>query len=232
MQYFGGKKRIAKQIVKFISPYLKNKDYYLEPFVGSCAVIENIEGIKRYGSDYNEYLIELYKALQNGWIPPENLSEDEYQYIKNNKDDNKALTAFAGIGCSYAGKWFAGYCRNKRMSNYAKNCYNTLLHQLPKIMDIDFSTIDYKLLNPTNALIYCDPPYANTKTYEIYKNFDHEEFWNVMREWSKNNTVFISEYIAPEDFTCALEITTRTVIRDKNNEMIPRIEKLFTKNNI
>ena len=34
-----------------------------------------------------------------------------------------------------------------------------------------------------------------------FKNFDHIQFWNVMRYWvSKNNIVFISEYTFPSDF--------------------------------
>ena len=230
MQYLGGKKRIAKQIVEFITPYLENKDYYLEPFVGSCAIIENIKSIKRYGNDYNEYLIEMYKSLQNGWRPPENLFENEYLYIKNNKEENKALTAFAGIGCSFSGKWFGGYCRDKTTRNYALNAHNTLLKQLPKIQDVRFEYRDYKDCKPKNALIYCDPPYANTTKYDLFEGFDNNEFWDIMRTWSENNTVLISEYIAPNDFKCVLEIETRTDLRNKNGKIIPRIEKLFSKN--
>ena len=32
--------------------------------------------------------------------------------------------------------------------------------------------------------------------------FDHDKFWNVMRVWSKDNLVFISEETAPSDFKC------------------------------
>jgi len=224
----GGKKRVAKDIVKFLKPYLIDKSYYLEPFVGSCAIIENISGIKRYASDKNEYLIELYRALQNGWIPPQNLSEDEYQYVRENKDENKALTAFCGIGCSYSGKWFGGYCRNRNNRNYVLNAHNTLLKQLPKIQDVRFEHRDYRDCKPKNALIYCDPPYANTTKYDLFNGFDSNEFWTIMRQWSRNNKVFISEYTAPDDFECVLEINTRTDLRSKENKMIPRIEKLFT----
>jgi DNA adenine methylase len=227
LQYLGGKKRIAGDIVNFISPYLVDKSYYFEPFVGSCAILENITGIKRYASDKNEYLIELYKALQNGWIPPKNISEDVYQYVKANKDENKALTAFCGIGCSYSGKWFGGYCRNSTGRNYALNAYNVLLKQLSKIQNVRFECKDYKDCKPKNALVYCDPPYANTTKYDLFDGFDNNEFWNVMRKWSGNNKVFVSEYTAPEDFECVLEIKTRTDLRNKENKMIPRIERLF-----
>lgn len=33
-------------------------------------------------------------------------------------------------------------------------------------------------------------------------NFDHDKFWNIMRKWSKNNVVIISEFRAPKDFKC------------------------------
>jgi hypothetical protein len=45
-------------------------------------------------NDKQEYLIELYKALQNGWTPPESLSEEQYRYVKEHK--NEKLYDFAG----------------------------------------------------------------------------------------------------------------------------------------
>jgi DNA adenine methylase len=228
MQYLGGKKRIASQIVSFLNPYLAESSYYYEPFVGSCAVIENIVHPRRYASDKNEYLIDLFKALQNGWIPPTIITEDEYQHVKSNKDENKPLTAFVGIGCSFSGKWFGGYSRDRKTTrNYALNAHNTLLKQLPKIQDVVFGYKDYKDCKPVNALVYCDPPYANTTSYDLFDGFDHVEFWEVMRKWSKNNTVFISEYNAPDDFECVLEIETRTDLKNKESKMIPRIERIF-----
>lgn len=53
-----------------------------------------------------------------------------------------------------------------------------------------------------------------------------------MRDWSKNNDVYISEYNAPDDFKCVLEIPTKTDIRNNKNKMESRIEKLFKHNNI
>ena len=48
-------------------------------------------------------------------------------------------------------------------------------------------------------LIYCDPPYKDTEGYST-GGFDHDKFWDTMREWSKDNCVFISEESAPKDF--------------------------------
>ena len=78
-----------------------------------------------------------------------------------------------------------------------------------------------------NCLIYCDPPYCGTTQAYGTGNFDTEKFWDVMRLWSQNNDVYISEYLAPEDFECVLEIPTKIDIRNKDNQMEKRTEKLF-----
>lgn len=227
MHYFGGKSRIAKQIVSVLKDNLENTKYFFEPFVGGANIVILMGG-KRYASDKNEYIIETYKAIQDGWIPPKNISKEEYDYVKNNKDENKALTGFVGIGCSYAGKWFNGYARNSRGDNYCLQTYNSLLKKKELFQTVKFNGIDYRNTNPKNALIYCDPPYSNTTKYSATGDFDSQEFWNIVREWSKTNKVFISEYTAPDDFKCVLEIPTKLEIRNGNNVREPRIEKLFT----
>lgn len=78
------------------------------------------------------------------------------------------------------------------------------------------------------CLVYCDPPYANTTKYTGTPDFDTDKFWNVMREWSKDNDVYISEYEAPDDFISVLDIATKTNIRNKEDKVCSRNEKLFT----
>ena len=226
MQYFGGKQRISKQIVEVLNEYRKDNQPLVEPFVGGCNVISKMSG-ERYCYDINEYLIEMYKAVQNGWTPPAIITEEEYDYIRNNKDKDKPLTGFVGIGCSYSGKWFGGYARNKTGRNYCLNAHNSILKQLNEIRDIKFDCKDYKELEFDGCLIYCDPPYKDTTKYPIIGEFNTEEFWNVMRNWSKNNTVIISEYEAHYDFECIKEIHTKTDIRNSDGKRENRVEKLF-----
>ena len=226
MQYFGGKQRISKQIVEVLNEYRKGNQPLVEPFVGGCNIISKMSG-ERYCYDINEYLIEMYKAVQNGWTPPAIITEEEYDYIRNNKDKDKPLTGFVGIGCSYSGKWFGGYARNKTGRNYCLNAHNSILKQLNEIRDIKFDCKDYKELEFDGCLIYCDPPYKDTTKYPIIGEFNTEEFWNVMRNWSKNNTVIISEYEAPNDFECIKEINTKTDIRNRSGKRENRVERLF-----
>lgn len=227
IQYFGGKAKVAKYIVPFLESQRKEGQKYLEPFIGGANIVAKMGG-QRYACDFNEYLIEMYKAVQQGYKLPNELNEEQYKYIKNNKDENKALTGFVGFGCSFAGKWFGGFARNKQKYNYCQASKNSLLKKMSTMQDVKFEWRDYKTLNPKGFLIYCDPPYANTIKYTGVPNFDSEIFWQTMREWSKDNEVYISEYNAPDDFISVLNMSTRTNIRDKSGNVIETCEKLFT----
>ena len=228
MQYLGGKSKTRKQISAFLESVRKGRDYF-EPFVGGAWVLQEMSG-KRIASDGCYPLIAMYKDLQSGWIPPESLSEEEYQALKNDAYPYNGMRAFAGFGCSYSGKWFSGYARSVAR-NYCANAKNSLLKQVPAIKDVLFLYGEYQVHSPCEQLVYCDPPYRGTTQYGAFSGFDHELFWETMREWSKNNTVIISEYNAPSDFKCVLEIQTKTDMRVAGSKE-KRTERLFMYNGI
>ena len=80
MQYLGGKSKIRKQIATFLESLRKTNQVYFEPFVGGGWVLQEMSG-KRIASDGNKALIQLYKSLQQGWIPPDFVSEEEYKQV-------------------------------------------------------------------------------------------------------------------------------------------------------
>lgn len=235
MRYFGGKTRTCKDLVQVINNYKTKEQIFLSPFVGGGWVEQYIEG-KKILCDKHDYLIALYKELQNGWLPPTKLSKEEYDHIKNNPDEQPYLTGFVGFGCSFAGKWFGGYAKDNSGRNYCLNAHNSMNKKIENglLHRTEFRNCDYKDLSPENMVIYCDPPYRGTTQYDknIVGNFNHDEFWDTMRKWSKNNTVLISEYDAPEDFEIVWEKEVKLDIRDKNNEKQKRTEKLFKMKNI
>jgi len=201
MQYPGSKRRIAKYISPIVLDGIDENTWYVEPFVGGCNMIDKIDHPKRIGMDTNEYLISMWKALQDGWIPPNTLSKEEYYDIKNNKEKYpQHLIGFVGVGCSFGAKWFGGYASNKANRNYCEKAKNFVMRQLPKIIDIKFYNCSYSDKNFSEpCILYCDPPYKNTIKYK--DNFDHNIFW----EWCRNmaeygHKVYISEYNAPDDF--------------------------------
>ena len=234
MKYMGSKARIAKDISAIINDMIsKNSiDVYIEPFVGGCNMIEHIKCNKKIGSDNNEYLIEMWKALQNGWEIPKEISKEEYLKIKENKElYPKELVSIVGFCSTYNAKWFGGYAGIVKTKvgtyrNYYDEAIRNIQKQVPKIIDVEFKHKDYsEFTNVKNALIYCDIPYQGTTQYGTCKNFDYDYFWNWARQMSKDNIVLVSEYNAPNDFECIWTKQLTTTL-DKNSRK-KDIEKLF-----
>ena len=224
MQYLGGKSKTRKQISAFLESVRNGKEYF-EPFVGGAWVLQEMSG-KRIASDGNKALIAMYKALQNGWIPPTFVSEEEYQQVRKANNPADPMTIFCGIGCSFAGKLWGGYARSEGKTCYAQTSHNSLMKQLPKIKDVQFVDGLFNEHSPKDMLVYCDPPYQGTTQYGAFSGFDHLTFWDTMREWSKNNTVVVSEYNAPDDFKCVAEFISQMGMTT-GNERPKRTEKLF-----
>jgi len=228
MRYFGGKTRICKDVAKIIESVREPNQTFLSVFTGG-GWVESLIQNKKICCDKHKYLIAMYQALQNGWEPPSQLSNEEYQHIKRYKDENPALTGFVGFGCSFAGKWFGGYAKDSTNRNYCLNAKNSILKKMNGFKNTTFQCIDYRDLSPINSIIYCDPPYKGTTQYDTDEvgKFNHDEFWTIIRKWGEYNTVIISEYDAPNDIECIWKRNVRLDIRDKNNQKKNRIEKLF-----
>lgn len=224
MQYLGGKSRTYKQICAFLESIRKPNQPFVEPFCGACWVTQGMSGA-RYAADANKALITMWKSLQKGWEPPEFVSEEEYTNCKQTQDLDNPITCFIGIGCSFSGKWFGGYARSGER-NYAGNARNSLIKKQKLLSTVRFSHKSYQDVNVKGCLIYCDPPYVGTTTYNGTDSFDSDDFWQTMRKWSKDNTVVISEYSAPTEFVCVLEIATKTDMHTKSGKE-SRTEKLF-----
>ena len=166
LKYMGSKARLSKDIAPIINQLIKkyNIETYLEPFVGGANVIEHIKCKNKIGSDNNEYLIDMWQSLQAGWKPPETMSKEMYEDIKNNKDEyGKSLVAIAGFCATYNAKWFGGYAgivktKIDTYRNYYDEAVRNILKQILNIMDVEFIHNDYTYYtNIKNSLIYCDP---------------------------------------------------------------------------
>lgn len=58
-----------------------------------------------------------------------------------------------------------------------------------------YQSISKKILE--KSVIYCDPPYEDTKQYQFGKEFNYTEFWDWFRKCPY--PVYVSSYKAPED---------------------------------
>jgi DNA adenine methylase len=227
MKYMGSKNRIAKYILPIILKDRKEGQWYIEPFCGGCNTIDKVTG-KRMASDSHFELIELFRSLQQGWLPPKYVSELEYQQAKQ-LVGFPHLKGYIGFNLSFGAKWFGGYRRDSIGSrNYSLEAYNNITKQIPGIQDIKFYQGAYTTFDscPPNSIIYCDPPYKGTTKYK--GGLDYEHFYQWCRNMKvKGHTIFVSEYNMPDDFICVWEklvtvnLTNLTLANSK-------IEKLFT----
>lgn len=230
MHYMGGKHHIAGQVAGLVRRSRVGEQPYLEPFVGGCNILQRVPGGTRVASDANAFLITLYKALQAGWQPPTSMDKDQWQAIKDRMDPDDPVTAFAGFGCSFAGGWFQAYgTQDKRPghNSCAFNSARTLLELVPHIADVDFRACDYREHTPHGAIVYCDPPYRGTAGYRAVGRFDHDAFWQTMRDWSRDNTVLVSEYAAPPDFLPVWQQRKTTGLRGTDNRAKRTIETVY-----
>ena len=245
MKYMGSKSRIAKQIVPIIQKYIDDNNIktYVEPFVGGANVIDKIKCDKKYGFDKNKYLIALLRHVQEDKCLYEEVSKELYDKARNSFNNGNTSEfedwQIGNIGfiASFNGRWFdggyakTGYEKTKnglRLRNYYQEAKNNLLNQSKDLKDIYFFDMDYTLMSKdklNNCVVYCDPPYQNTKQYSNALSFDYDLFWETMRNWSSNNIVIISEQNAPSDFECIWEqeVSRSIKVRDKSKS----VEKLF-----
>lgn len=239
MKYMGSKSKIAKDILpiihKRITDYNLNK--YIEPFVGGANIIDKIKCENLYASDNNRYLIALYQNLDKLNSLPDTISKEHYSEVRNafNNNDKSFDDWYIGaIGflASYNGRFFDGgysgtrIISNGKIRNYYLEAKHNLLKQSEQLRKINFECKDYKeLIGLQDYLIYCDPPYKNTKQYNTSKNFNHDEFWDWCRKMSEKNCVLISEQEAPKDFKCIWEQNIKRTIN--NNGTKENKERLF-----
>ncbi len=98
------------------------------------------------------------------------------------------------------------------------------LQQLERLDNIAILQLDYRnVVIPNNAVVYCDIPYIGTGKYGK-QSFNHDDFWQWVRE--QTVPVFVSEYVAPDDFEYILEIEHISTLSSTNNSKRV-VEKLF-----
>lgn len=226
MRYFGGKQRISKPLTEFLNNILEPDQPFIDAFCGSCNVVSKVDS-KRYrvANDYHYELIAMWRAFQNGWIPPVDISEDDYKHIK--VSGSPEMKSFVGFGCSYSGKYWGGYARGGGKRNYAQNALNSSLRKMKTMQDVDFQNVSYEDLKiPIGALVYCDIPYYGTTGYSV-GSFNHIDFYH----WAKRTQgVVVSEYLknVPEEAYVIWTHESRKDIRNKKGEQESTAEVVFT----
>lgn len=205
MRYQGGKARLGKRIAEVILSYRDPERHtrYVEPFVGGTGVLTHMarqfEDVQ--ASDALQDITLMWDAVVNdGWVPPTDVGEDLYGQLRED-DVSSALRGFVGTACSFGGKWFGGYARDKQNNNYAATGSRAITKQAQRMSNVTFTHADYRDVQvDATDIVYCDPPYANTTSYTATPNFDTQTFWSWCDEAVEAHeaTVFVSEFNAPD----------------------------------
>lgn len=228
MQYLGGKSRIARAIAAEITARAPGRRIYVEPFLGAGSVALALAGRfeRMIAADASLDLVLLWQAAQAGWVPPAELSEDEYAALRH--AEPSALRGFAGFPCSFGGKWFGGYARDpKGGRNFAASASRSVSARGEALRNALILHADYRdvasaiveIYDPHDVVLYADPPYAGTTAYGNVEAFDSARFWDEMRALDDVGVaVFVSEYAAPGDFRPVWTGSPMTTLRRSNTD--------------
>ena len=221
MKYKGSKTRFADEITDILRSIRVDQQWFIDLFCGACSITEQME-YKRIANDLHPHVYALMVAIQIGWEPPDDVTYQDYIRVKEFPAPDY-LKGFMGFGCTWGGKYFAGFANDgEDIRNYPDESKRSLLKQRKNLQRVVFCNLDYRtVFLPSKSLIYCDPPYEDTSDYD--SNFNHETFW----QWCKDrtlegHTVFVSEYQAPSDWTCVWSTNTVNNLNNKST-----IEKLW-----
>ena len=232
MKYMGSKRKISKYIIPIMVKNRKLDQYWVEPFVGGANLIDKIEG-NRIGADVNKYIIETLKVIRDDpkKFPNKKITKEQYNFFRKNlKKFPDWYIGFLGTTNTFGSKFLGTYAKGKNSKekerNYSEEGCKNAIKQSPNLKGVEFICISYKDLTiPENSIIYCDPPYKGTCGYKV--KFNHDEFFEWCRlKTREGHTVYISEYTAPEDFTCIWEKEVTVNLNNQSSKLRPT-EKLF-----
>lgn len=179
------------------------------------------EDLTYLASDFNESVIEMWKAAQKGWKPPKTCSKRKYNTLKRSPVAS-AEKGFCRHQFSFRNAFFSSYGPDYGKSKDVTSAASEIAEDL---FDVRFYYGSYdQFSNLKGYVIYCDPPYQNT-TCDYVSTFDNSKFWDWIRMMSRHNIVLVSEYTAPKDFKTinAVKTNVSTYANTKT-----KIEKLFT----
>jgi DNA adenine methylase len=197
MTYQGSKEKLASRIVPILEKLRKPGQLYWEPFLGSAAILSRMAN-PRMGTDNMTCLIMLWNEVINDtFIEPAYLTKEHYENLMKDPRPT-AMRAYAGFFWSFSGMFNKGYSPEFFQNSRS---FHKMRLRAKKMIGAFIRSSDYRLPGTRDALIYCDPPYKGTTTYNGIDVFDYDTFyeWCHMKQMA-GNTVVISEYDMPEQW--------------------------------
>ena len=220
LKWIGNKQRFAHEIASY---FPTDHETYIEPFLGSGAILATLAPTKAVASDAFPALMEIWNALSEspetlkGWYRDRRslISGDHkievYEQIKAdyNRSPNGADLVFLSRSC------YGGVVRFRKEDGYmstpcgvhtpisAESFDRRVDLWADRTSGTRFVTADFEAVlddaGPKD-MIYCDPPYKGKKKYVAVGEFDTPKFWDWASKMARKNTVLVSEADLPTVF--------------------------------
>lgn len=205
MRYQGGKARFARLLAEEIwhAAILFDYDDVEDRFCGGLAVAL---ACRRAGlrviavEDGNPALVACYRAIVDGWQPPEVLTREDYAAIKARDNAADPVTAFALGFCSFGGKWGAGIDHDDErwgLGTTSRHPYlkarKDLLAARSLLCETEIREGDCLGPLAPRAVGYFDPVYEGTLGYPGAPPWNGAKAWAAMGRLADSSPVLVSE---------------------------------------
>ena len=228
-------KQIARTIVEIGLDDAKRYDIqingYCEPFAGMFGVYKHVvpllnsicddtystdrELIKcpvnYLAGDINQSVVKMWQRAQTGrWIPDTTpITRSEFDKWSA-KPHASAQKGFYGITYGFRGIYYCPFRNGVTERRLEKAALKVTNMANGVLANVDITHGEYTQFSDlNNYIIYCDPPYKKQNIYfdENHKRipFNHDEFWLWCDYMSATNTVIVSEYDAPNEYSLIWE---------------------------
>lgn len=202
---------------------------------GGANVIDDIHCEHRLYYDIHPELVALFKHIQYTTDDvPTSISKEEYCRVKESPYNYPDwYVGLVGFCASFGAGWFNGYAnpyydkKNDKTRDFSNEAIRNIIKQAPKLKNVEFKCADFRTIDmPENAVVYCDPPYRDTRKYKNVDAFPYNEYYDWCRKNSNKATMFMSEAYMPNDFTVIWEKEIRQQLDKSNRNYRP--ERIYT----
>lgn len=219
MRYLGGKVKIGGRIVQAILADLGVKRVGLAADIcaGAGGVTHRLADVsdRVVAVEYHAGLVNLMRAVQGGWVPPLDISREEYERLRTAPQD-EPLTAFAGFGSAFGGMLWAAYAKPsgpRRLVPAGDNPAAESSRSLRKHTrrNVEHVCADAIMWEPPPGLevAYIDPPYEGTAGYRGTPPQPAGAWWRKAQALADTGVaVYLSEYAGPPEGVQAREVWT------------------------
>jgi len=197
---------IKTKLASWIADYARHKEYnqWVEPFVGTGAVVFNVKPKYALLCDSNPHIIGFYKKLQDGSVSSDKArtylnaegkellrSDGDHYYVvrdRFNETGNPLDFLFLSRSCfngmmrfNKKGGFNVPFC--KKPERFAQALVTKICNQIDAVSEVIsqgeyiFKNLDFSetiSLTDNGSMIYCDPPYVG-RHVDYFDSWSEEE---------------------------------------------------------